>query len=290
MKANKQVRVRSNWLMRLPVTSRISLIASLIMIFSFFMIAIIPGPFAGLFGSGDPRFCDLSRAGMSSVSGHPFGFDMQGCDLFSNVIYGARASITVGVLVTFLSLVVAVILGALAGFYGGLVDTIISRTTDIFMGFPFLLGALVVLIVIPSGSIWTVSLTLALFSWPMLTRVMRASVITQRGLDYVLAARALGAGPVRMMLRHLIPNAIRPVIVLATLMVGTVIVAESSLTYLGLGLQSPAISWGAQLSNAQNDFGRFPHLLIFPGTFLVVAVLSFVMLGESIRRIVDPKE
>lgn len=253
------------------------------------LLAALPGPFAGLFGNGDPRACDLSRSGLAPRAGHPFGFDMQGCDLYANVIHGARASVSVGLLVTAASLAVAVLLGTVSGFYGGVVDAVLSRLVDVFMGFPFLLGALVVLIAFPSGSIWSVSLTLTLFGWPTLTRLMRSTVLSVRELDYVTAGRALGATDLRLMLRHVVPNAIGPVIVLAALTVGTVIVAESSLTYLGVGLHSPSISWGLQLSQAQNDFRSHPHLLLFPSAFLSVTVLSFLLLGDSLREILDPR-
>lgn len=253
------------------------------------VLAVIPAPVARLFGNGDPRACDLGRSGLGPTSGYPFGFDMQGCDLYANVVHGARASISVGLLVTLSSFAVALLLGTLAGFFGGAVDGVLSRLIDVFMGFPFLLGALVVLIAFPSGSIWSVSLTLTLFGWPTLTRLMRSSVLSVRELDYVTASRALGATNLRIMFRHVVPNAVGPVIVLAALTVGTVIVAESSLTYLGVGLHSPTISWGLQLSLAQNDFQSHPHLLLFPSAFLSITVLSFILLGDSLREALDPR-
>lgn len=252
-------------------------------------VALLPDLFAGLFGNGDPRRCDLALSGMGATPGHPFGFDMQGCDLYANVIHGARASISVGVLVTVASSAVAIVLGTLAGFYGRWLDGILSRLIDVFMGFPFMLGALVVLIAFPSGSIWSVSLTLTLFGWPTLTRLMRSTVLSVRELDYVTAGRALGATDLRLMVRHVIPNAVSPLIVLAALTVGTVIVAESALTYLGVGLHAPAISWGLQLSLAQNDFQSHPHLLVYPSLFLSVTVLSFILLGDSLREALDPR-
>jgi oligopeptide transport system permease protein len=211
------------------------------------LMAIAPGLFAGWFGHDDPRACELGSSGGAPSAGHPFGFDKQGCDVYANVVYGARASISVGVLVTLGSMVLAIVLGSLAGFYGRIVDVVVSRLTDVFFGFPFILGALVVLTSFDTRNVWTVSLVLAMFGWPTLTRLMRSTVLATRDLDYVTAARALGASDLRVVLRHILPNAIAPVIVIGTLSVGGVIVAEAALSFLGIGLQSPAISWGLQL-------------------------------------------
>lgn len=253
------------------------------------LLAAFPGLFAGWFGHGDPRVCDLSLSAHAATSGHPFGFDKQGCDLYANVIYGARASISVGVLVTAISLLIALVLGSLSGFYGRIVDAVISRITDIFFGFPFILGALVVLTSFNTRNIWTVSLVLALFGWPTMTRLMRSTVLSVKQMDYVTAARGLGASDWRIIRKHILPNAIAPVIVIATISIGSIIVAEASLTFLGIGLQAPAISWGLQLSTAQNDFQQHPHLLLYPSLFLSVTVLSFIVLGDIVRDVLDPR-
>lgn len=253
------------------------------------LLAAFPGLFAGWFGHGDPRVCQLSHSGDGSSAGHPFGFDMQGCDIYANVIYGARASVSIGVLVTAMSFVLALTLGSLAGFYGRIIDTLLSRLTDIFFGFPFILGALVVLTSFDTRSIWTVSLVLALFGWPTMTRLMRSTVLSVKQMDYVTAARGLGASDWRIIRKHIVPNAIAPVIVIATITIGTVIVAEASLTFLGVGLQAPSISWGLQLANAQNNFQTRPHLLVYPSIFLSVTVLSFILLGDVIRDALDPR-
>lgn len=253
------------------------------------VVAIVPQAFSGWFGHGDPRSCNLAFSAMAPREGHPFGFDKQGCDIYANVIYGARASISIGLLVTALTAIIAILLGSLSGYYMGLIDTAVSRISDIFFGFPFILGALVLLTSLHSHSVWTVSIALALFSWPTLTRVMRASVLSVKSMDYVLAARSLGAGDWRIMRRHLLPNAIAPVIVISALTVGGVIAAEATLTFLGVGLQQPAISWGLQLANAQADFEVHPHLLVFPGLFLSLTVLSFILLGDALQDVLDPR-
>jgi oligopeptide transport system permease protein len=253
------------------------------------VMAAVPDLFAGWFGHGDPRACDLARSGDGSQSGHPFGFDKQGCDVYANVIHGARASISIGLLVTAISLLVAIVLGSLSGFYGRVIDATVSRLADVFFGFPFILGALVILTSVQTRSILTVSLVLALFIWPTLTRLMRSMVLSIKEMDYVTAARGLGATDWRLLRRHIVPNAVAPVMVISTINVGTVIVAEASLTFLGIGLDSPSISWGLQLSDAQADFEAAPHLLLFPSLFLSVTVLSFVLLGDVIRDAFDPR-
>jgi oligopeptide transport system permease protein len=254
-------------------------------------IAVFPGPVAGLFGHGDTRLCNLADSGRgpSLHGGHPFGFDLQGCDLYANVIYGARPSISIGLLTTLLSFVVAAFLGTLAGYRGGWIDTAVSRLMDIFFGFPFILGGIIILTAFPHRTVWTIALVLALFSWPTGTRLMRSSALAIRDADYVLAARALGASPGRIMLRHVFPNAVAPLLVLSTLLVGGVIAAEASLTFLGVGLRLPAISWGLQLSVAQGYLRQYPHMLFFPAIFLSFTVLGFILLGDALRDALDPK-
>lgn len=253
------------------------------------LIAIVPAPFAGLFGNGDPRVCDFGRSLAGPEAGHPFGFDMQGCDVYANVIYGTQSSLAVGALTTALALTIALVLGTLAGLGRRWVDSVVSRLTDVFLGFPFLLGAIVMLTVIGERNVLTVSLVLAVFGWPTMARLMRGSVRGVANQDYVLAAATMGLPRRRIILRYVLPNSIAPVLVVATIAIGGVIVAESSLTYLGVGLQPPAISWGLQLANATTKFELAPHLLVFPGLFLTATVLSIVALGDTLRATLDPR-
>lgn len=253
------------------------------------LISLVPAPFAGLFGNGDPRACDLARSGATSEPGHPFGFDVQGCDLYANVIYGASPSITIGIVVTLSAMAIAVVLGLLSGFYGGWFDNVLGRITDVFYGFPFMVAAIVILTAIGTRNVATVCITLAIFSWPTMTRLMRSSVMGAKNMEYVRAARALGASNSRLMLRHILPNSIAPVIVLSSLSIGGIIAGEAGLTYLGVGLQPPAISWGLQLNTAQSYFNSHPHLLLYPSLFLSVTVLAFVLLGDAVRDALDPK-
>ncbi|MFI1396036.1 ABC transporter permease [Streptomyces sp. NPDC020681] len=253
------------------------------------LLAAAPGLFAGWFGNGDPRVCDLRRSSQGPTSGHPFGFDIQGCDLYANVIHGARASLSVGLLTTACCLGIALVLGILAGMSGRVVDGVIARLTDVFLGFPFLLGAIVVLNSLPERNVPTVAAVLALFGWPAMTRVVRGAVRSVREADYVVMARALGAGEWRIAQRHVLPNILAPALVLATITVGGVVVAEAALTFLGVGLQSPSISWGLQLASAQNDFQAHPHLLVFPGLFLSFTVFALITFGDTVRDVLDPR-
>ncbi|MEO7349225.1 MAG: ABC transporter permease [Terrimesophilobacter sp.] len=253
------------------------------------LISLFPAPFASLFGNGDPRQCDLINSGKPPVEGHPFGFDIQGCDLYANVIYGANPSITIGIIVTVSALVLACILGLLSGYYGGWFDNILGRITDVFYGFPFMVAAIVILTSIGIRNVATVCITLAIFSWPTMTRVMRSSVMTEKNMEYVKAAKSLGSSDWRILFKHILPNAIAPVIVLSSLSIGGIIAGEAGLTYLGVGLQPPSISWGLQLNTAQNYFNSNPHLLLYPSLFLSATVLAFVLLGDAVRDALDPK-
>ena len=251
---------------------------------------VAPAPFAGLFGNGDPRACDLANSAVESAPGHPFGFDLQGCDIWAGAVYGAQASISVGLLATGISLVIAMAMGLLAGMGGRAADWIVSRLTEVFLGFPFLLAAIVVLNMFGTRSVLTVGIVLGVFGWPMMARLMRASVRSVTGADHVLAARTMGLGTGRIVARYVLPNAVQPVLLLATLTVGAVIVAESTLTYLGIGLSSPAISWGLQIAAGSRVFQTSPHVLVLPSIMLALTVLAVVALGEELRSVFDPRE
>ena len=252
-------------------------------------ISIGPRLFAGLFGQPDPRACQLADSAQPPSATHVFGTDLQGCDIYANVIYGTSTSLFIGLTTTVVCMIVAIIVGTLAGYYGGILDTIISRLTDVFLGFPFILGAIIALNSVGRPEPITVALVLAFFSWPTMARLVRSAVRAVRGTEYVAAANALGLSDARILTRHVVPNSIGPVLAIASTMVGSVIVAESTLTFLGVGLRSPSISWGLQLANAQAYFGSSPHMLLFPSLFLAVTVLALISLGDIIRDALDPK-
>ncbi|GGT08583.1 ABC transporter permease [Streptomyces atratus] len=242
-----------------------------------------------LIADQDPLNCNLGKAQEGSQPGHPFGFDGQGCDVYTRTVYGARNSVTVGVCATLGVTLLGGLLGGLAGFYGGLSDSFLSRITDIFFGIPVVLGGLVFLSVVPSSTVWPVIGFIVLLGWPQIARIARGSVITAKQNDYVQAARALGASNSRMMLRHIAPNAVAPVIVVATIALGTYIALEATLSFLGVGLKPPAVSWGIDISAAANYIRNAPHMLLWPAGALAITVLAFIMLGDAVRDALDPK-
>ncbi len=236
-----------------------------------------------------PLKCDLSKAQEGSQPGHPFGFDGQGCDVYTRTVYGARTSVTVGVLATLGVAVLGSVLGALAGFFGGLSDSVLSRITDVFFAIPVVLGGLVLLSVITSNTVWPVIGFIVLLGWPQISRIARGAVITAKQNDYVQAARALGASNSRLLLRHIAPNAVAPVIVVATIALGTYIALEATLSYLGVGLKPPSVSWGIDISSASPYIRNAPHALLWPSGALAITVLAFIMLGDAVRDALDPK-
>jgi oligopeptide transport system permease protein len=236
-----------------------------------------------------PLKCDLAKAQEGSQPGHPFGFDGQGCDVYTRTVYGTRTSVTVGVCATLGVAVLGSVLGGLAGFFGGFWDSILSRITDIFFAIPVVLGGLVLLSVVTSNTVWPVVGFIVLLGWPQISRIARGAVITARQQDYVQAARALGASNSRILLRHIAPNAVAPVIVVATIALGTYIALEATLSYLGVGLKPPSVSWGIDISAASPYIRNAPHALLWPAGALAITVLAFILLGDAVRDALDPK-
>ncbi|MFJ9406031.1 ABC transporter permease [Streptomyces sp. NPDC101393] len=242
-----------------------------------------------LIATGNPYRADLAKAQAGAEPGHPFGFDTQGRDVYTRVVYGARASITVGVCATTGAALLGSLMGGLAGFFGGWWDTLLSRLADIFFGIPVILGGLVFLSVIVSSTVWPVVGFIVLLGWPQISRISRGAVVTAKQNDYVQAARALGASNGRMLLRHIAPNAVAPVIVVATIALGTYISLEATLSYLGAGLKPPTVSWGIDISAASTYIRNAPHMLLWPAGALSITVLAFIMLGDAVRDALDPK-
>jgi ABC-type dipeptide/oligopeptide/nickel transport system permease subunit len=257
--------------------------------------AIAPQVFAR---GADPRDCDLANSRDLPSAEHWFGFDQQGCDYLANVVYGARSSLIIGVVAVLVVLLLGVVVGAIAGFFGGFADGVLSRIADIFYGLPLILGALVLLRVGPSTSLpiisdrgpGAVALALALFGWMTAMRLVRSQVIAVKSSDYVAAARAMGASSPRILVRHILPNAVAPVLVYATITIGVLIAAEATLTYLGVGLQRPAISWGLQIDAGGNLLRTAPHLVLFPSLILTLTVMAFILMGDALRDALDPRQ
>jgi oligopeptide transport system permease protein len=255
--------------------------------------------FPGLFTDIDPDFKQLSDSFGPASEGHPFGFTQQGGDVWARTLYGARASVAVGVFTTLLVAIVGIVTGAIAGYYGGWLDTIISRLGDIFLSIPLLLAAIVVISVInnvwPDRGFWLsvtiVVLALGLFAWPQITRQMRGAVLEVKNLEFVDAATAIGASRLRNLVRHIVPNALAPVIVTSTISLGVFIVAESALSFLGLGFPTNVVSWGNDLSDAQPQVRSGTHMVVMwvPATALAMTVLAFILMGEAVREALDPK-
>jgi oligopeptide transport system permease protein len=251
--------------------------------------------FPTLFASADPQLCELSRSLQRPSMDAWFGYDARGCDVYARTIHGARTSITVGVLATLGSALIALLLGLVAGFYGGWLDALISRGIDIVMGIPFLVGAIVILNSFRdedgfrSGGIWGVLTALMVLGWMSMARIMRSTVIQTKEADYVTAARSLGASTSRLMFRHVLPNALTPLIVLATISLGVVISVEATLSFLGVGIQEPTISWGVMIDQSLGRMREALHPLLFPAGFVSITVLAFIMLGDAVRDALDPK-
>lgn len=243
-----------------------------------------------LFATHDPNDCRLSDSLLRPSADHWFGTDLNGCDYYSRTIYGARVSITIGVVVTLFATVIAIVGGSLAGYYGGIVDTLIARLTDVWFTIPTILGGILILRTLGgTRGVPQVSTVLIVLGWPTMLRLVRSSVLSEKEADYVDAARALGASDFRIISRHILPNSLAPVIVYATILVGVIISAEAALSFLGVGLQLPAISWGLMISVAQGRILTAPHLLLFPGLVLSVTVFSFILMGDALRDSLDPK-
>jgi ABC-type dipeptide/oligopeptide/nickel transport system permease subunit len=261
----------------------------------FLAMALFPSVFAR---GADPRACDLANSKATPSAGHWLGYDQQGCDYLANVVYGARNSLLIGVLGVLGVLVLGVVVGAVAGFYGRFTDSLLSRITDIFFAIPLTLGAIVLLRVGPSTNLpilsergpGAVAIALSAFGWMTAMRLVRSQVIAVKSSDYVAAARAMGASDIRILVRHIMPNAVAPVLVYATITIGVLIAAEATLTFLGVGLQPPAISWGLQIANGQTLLRTAPHLVLFPSIILTLTVMAFIMMGDALRDALDPRQ
>ena len=254
------------------------------------LLALLMAVFPSLFTSVDPRQCVLANSLDGPQPGHPFGFDRQGCDIYSRTIHGARASVSVGVLTTIAVVLIGTTFGALAGFFGGWIDTILSRITDIFFAVPLVLAAIVVMQVFKEHrTIMTVVIVLAIFGWTNIARISRGAVMGVKNEEYVTAARSMGASRMRILSSHILPNAAAPIIVYATVALGTFIVAEATLSFLGIGLPTTVVSWGGDISAAQATLRTRPMVLFYPAIALALTVLSFILMGDVVRDALDPK-
>jgi oligopeptide transport system permease protein len=248
------------------------------------VVALFPGLFTGI----DPTYADPGQSLLPPSAAHWFGTDLQGHDIYARTVYGARASVTVGLGATLLVFVVGGVLGSLAGFYGGWTDAVVSRITDVIFGLPLLLAAIVIMGVMHHRRVWTVVAILALFGWPQVARVARGAVIEVRVSDYVLAAKALGLREFQILMRHVLPNALGPVFAVSTIAFAVFIVTEASLSYLGVGLPASVVSWGGDINLAQSRLRSGSPILFYPAGALAITVLAFMMMGDALRDALDP--
>lgn len=243
-----------------------------------------------LFTSKDPLLGDLRNNLQGPSADHWFGTDLQGRDQYARIIYGTRVSIVVTLVVTFSAAAIALMFGSLAGYYGGWIDGLISRVADVWFAIPTVLGGIVMLQLFERRSIATLCLVLIVFGWPTMLRLVRSAVIAVKNADYIDAARALGASDRRIIGQHILPNALTPLVVYMAITFGVVIAAEAALTFIGVGLQKPAVSWGLIISDSRGRIQTHAYLLLYPGMVLSLAVFSFILLGDLLRDAFDPRQ
>lgn len=248
------------------------------------VLAAIAGPWVSPF---DPAAQELALRLEGPSRAHWFGLDELGRDILTRVLSGARISLLVGLVVVGVSSLVGITLGSIAGYFGGRVDEAISRVIDILMAFPGLLLA-IALVAVLGPSLRNVVLALSVIGWVGYARLVRGQVLRARELEFVQAARAVGATTLRILTRHIIPTTLPAVTVQATLGMGGAILAEASLSFLGLGVQPPTPSWGTMLSYGRGHLLDAPHLTIFPGLAIAMLVLGFNFLGDGLRDVLDP--
>lgn len=236
----------------------------------------------------DPARNNLLESLESPSAKHVMGTDLLGRDVFTRIAYGARVSLAVAVIVQLVSVVIGTAIGLLAGYYGGWLDDAISALTTVVQAFPGLLFAIAVMAVL-GPSLYNVFIALALVSWPTVARLVRGETMSLKEQLYVEGARAVGAPDAYIVLRHVLPNCLGPIIVVTTLGLGSVVLSEATLSFLGLGIQPPMPSWGSMLAESRNRVMDAPWLMIFPGLAIFVTVLAFNFLGDGLRDALDPK-
>ena len=219
---------------------------------------------------------------------HLLGTDDFGRDVFSRILYGARTALAVGVIVVGIELVIGLSVGSLAGYFGGWVDGLFMRLTDIMFAFPGLLFAILIVAVLGPG-LTNVFVALGVVSWPGMARLVRGQVLSIKRRDYVEAARAVGSSDARIILLHVLPNSLGPIVVSASLGMGTAILAESSLSFIGIGVQAPAPSWGSMINEAMNEWHTAPHLVLAPGAVIALVVFAFNFLGDGLNDALNPR-
>lgn len=246
------------------------------------------GPVLWHVDPNQPHFTKVSDTLAQPSWEHPFGTDSVGRDQFARAMVGGQVSLVVGMLSMLLGIAIGTLVGALAGFYGGWLDNLLMRLTDIVLAVPLYLLLFVLSVAFSDGTPRTVILIIAVFSWTYAARLIRGEFLALKEREFVMAARTIGAGNIRLMFRHILPNAVGPIIVNATLLVGTNIITESVLSYFGFGVQPPTASWGAMISSGNDFIDADPWMVFVPGLLIFVTVLSFNLVGDGLRDALDP--
>ena len=255
-----------------------------------FVLLVIMAIFAPAIATHDPNYVDLFASRQGPSRAHLLGTDDIGRDVFSRVVFGARVSLSVGIVAVTIYVAIGTVLGAVSGYFGGFVDTVIQRITDAVMCFPSLI-IIIAAVAIVGPSIWNVMIVIGLLTWPNICRLVRGQLLSLREQEFISAARASGAGNMRIIFRHLLPNAVAPIIVAATFGIASAILTEAGLSFLGLGVQPPTASWGNMINTAQSAsvLQLMPWLWIPAGVCIAVAVLSINFIGDGLRDTLDPR-
>ena len=232
---------------------------------------------------------NLMNVNKSPSADHWFGTDNLGRDVFARTWYGAKISLFIGLMASLIDLIIGVVWGAVAGFFGGKVDEYLMRIADVLYGVPYLLVVILLMVIMPQG-LWTMIIAMTITGWISMARIVRGQVMQLKSEEYILASSSLGASNFRLMFRHLVPNTLGPILVTLTLTIPTAIFTESFLSYLGLGVPAPRASWGTMSSDALSAFQYYPYQLFFPAFFICLTILAFNVIGDGLRDALDPKE
>ena len=253
------------------------------------LIIIVVAIFANVLAPYSPTEVHPAMRGAGPSHDHPLGYDHVGRDILSRLLYGARIAMIVAVLATAIAVAIGVSVGSTSGYFGGRIDALLSRVVDALMAFPTLV-LLITLVAVVGPSLVNVILVIGTTVWASYARIVRAEVLSLREQEFILAARATGATDGRIIWRHLVPNVVGPVIVLATLGVGGIIILEAALSFLGLGVRPPAPDWGGMLADGRAYITIYPQIVIAPGVMIAITVLAFNLFGDGLRDALDPRQ